>query len=183
MYCIHVFLNLLLLWAPVKYHLPTWLSKSLFLQCPCSSVVRVPLVMGRSLDWILLGIPCPALNCDTVNISMRLNVIYACQLSHLGRESHTCGLKTSFSPQLTLRAKFQGIWQDAVVRICIIHLLPHPPHPRGIFPHKTRKLPHISEKSTAYHPQKQKKRRDCSFWRSYSPKTATKTRLFVRKQF
>ena len=27
----------------------------------------------------------------------------------------------------------QGICQDAVVQICIIHLLPHPLHPWGIF--------------------------------------------------
>ena len=41
-----------------------------------------------------------------------------------------------------------------MVWIRIIRLLPHP---WGIFPHKTRKLLHIdiSEKETAYHPQKQ----------------------------
>ena len=50
----------------------------------------------------------------------------------------------------------QGIWQDALVRICIICLLPHPLHSWGIFPHKTRKLLHIGKKATAYHPQKQK---------------------------
>ena len=50
----------------------------------------------------------------------------------------------------------QGIWQDGVVRIRIIRLLPHPLHPWAIFPHKTRKLLHISEKATAYHPEEQK---------------------------
>ena len=50
----------------------------------------------------------------------------------------------------------QGIWQDAAVRIRIIRLLLHPPHPWGIFLHKTRKLLHISEKETAYYPQEQK---------------------------
>ena len=53
----------------------------------------------------------------------------------------------------------QGIWQDVVVQIRIIRSLPHPPHPLhpwGIFPHKTRKLLHISKKATRYHPQKQK---------------------------
>ena len=42
------------------------------------------------------------------------------------------------------------------MQIHIMRLLPHPPHPWGIFPHKTRKLLHISEKATVYHPQKQK---------------------------
>ena len=48
----------------------------------------------------------------------------------------------------------QGIWQDAVVQIHIIRLLLHPLHPCGIFPHKTRKLPHKSEKAPSYHPWK-----------------------------
>ena len=64
-----------------------------------------------------------------------------------------------------------------VVQICIIRLLPHPLHPCGIFPHKTRKLLHISGKATDYHHQEQKYWRNWSFW-SYSPKTVTKT-LFL----
>ena len=43
-----------------------------------------------------------------------------------------------------------------IIRIRIICLLPHPPHPWGILPHKARKLLHVSEKATVHHPQKQK---------------------------
>ena len=77
------------------------------------------------------------------------------------------------SQQVTFSSS-QGIWQDAVVQICIIHLLPHP---WGIFQHKTRNCYiQVRKQLLAILSSKNSKEID-HFEEVIQPKTGTQTLL------
>ena len=77
----------------------------------------------------------------------------------------------------------QGIWQDAVVRIHIIRLLPHPLHLQGIFLHKTRKLLHISKKANCSPFSEAKITKRLIILKKCFTQNNDENTLFVLKQF